>query len=205
MTVWGERLIASAIGATVVGIVLALAGIGPERVLTGLVAIAAAALLGALLDDLVDQAPSRRPVTATPTVPPAEPVAVEPRSAVATPPRIGSQRTAGHVASPGPAIVATPAAQWEGPRRPQLDRPSGRWAASAGRDLVAVHRTNSGDPDVVCTLCGRTVPASRGDRPADCPAPLGTVPCTLAPHADVLWTDFRAVPRVSPGDAHDLV
>jgi ribosomal protein S27E len=50
---WIDRLVGCAVGALVIGLLAALVGIGPERVLTGLLAVVAATLGGALLDDFI--------------------------------------------------------------------------------------------------------------------------------------------------------
>ena len=48
-----DRLVGCAVGALVIGLLAAFVGIGPERVLTGLLAVVAATLGGALLDDFI--------------------------------------------------------------------------------------------------------------------------------------------------------
>jgi hypothetical protein len=50
---WIDRLAGCAVGALVIGLLAAFVGVGPERVLTGLLAVAAATLGGALLDDFI--------------------------------------------------------------------------------------------------------------------------------------------------------
>jgi len=50
---WIDRLAGCAVGALGIGLLAALVGIGPERVLTGLLAVVAATLGGALLDDFI--------------------------------------------------------------------------------------------------------------------------------------------------------
>ena len=50
---WVDRFAGCAVGALAIGLLAALVGIGPERVLTGLLAVVAATIGGVLLDDFI--------------------------------------------------------------------------------------------------------------------------------------------------------
>lgn len=56
---WIDRLAGCAVGALAIGLLAALVGIGPERVLTGLIAVVAATIGGALLDDFIGSRTTR--------------------------------------------------------------------------------------------------------------------------------------------------
>lgn len=223
---WMDRILAAAIGALIVGIVFALFATGPERVLTALLALAAASLLGAVADDLLER-PSRLDSTSAPApIPPVRRHHEDRRDASRsagvsdTSPRSQGGREATDCAPADDVHRPRPTAPGSivagrGPDVPDADvsdstdpgpAPTPRWVAAAGvrststpekwtrvgeRDVRVVVADLGGRRDVVCTTCGQTVTAPSGDRPAECVAPHGSVPCRIADAADSLATDFR--------------
>jgi hypothetical protein len=218
---WGQRVAASAVGALVIGIIAGLIGIGPERVVTAVLAATAAALGGALLDDLIESRSGARRVPATTGAvghagPVGEPATRAPGPAATRPtaPPLVSQATAADRAAPSarsatrsgrpdvtaPPPVTAPPARWFESRPPLLAEPSPRWSADGRQDLVAIYLAHADASDVACARCGRTVQRPAGDRPPDCPHADDPEPCVLEPDSDVQITTFRSRRDVSPGD-----
>jgi ribosomal protein S27E len=210
---WIDRLVGCAVGALVIGLLAALVGIGPERVLTGLLALVAATLGGALLDDFIGaNLPRGAALRRHPPVDMGLDDGEASASAASRPPRhaVGSQLASDvePIEAPEPPMppsrqsITPPEAHWVDARLPANDEPSSRWVAVGERDLIATYLFASTAPNAACTRCGRTVARPEGDVPSDCP--IGErVSCPLRQRDNRLVTGFRSLSNVSRDEPSD--
>jgi hypothetical protein len=207
---WGERFLGAAIGALVTGAVVALLGLGPDRVVAWCLAAGAATMAGALIDDQLEArfgSDRRRPRDGEPTPVERHPVsAPRPREPGGASPIVATAPTAAPTpdwpAAPRRGATpqeAPPPARWVQAEPPCLDHPSDLWAGQQDRDLLACHLARPARANAVCTDCGRTVCVPDTGPPVDCPVPSGRASCPLEkpPRDVVLVTDFQSLRGVS--------